>query len=170
MVVNKGILISIYIIDKARHFNPNNFVHLWSNCNIMKIAIIGNGISGITAARHIRKLSNHSIVVISSETDHFYSRTALMYIYMGHMGFKETKPYEDWFWQKNNIQLKRAFVEQINTNKKTLTTAEGENIAYDYRLLFWLEKAAFGTMYCQQENQPSLINIYVNIILICDWV
>jgi len=58
----------------------------------MKIAIIGNGISGITAARHIRKLSNHDIIVISSETDHFYSRTALMYIYMGHMGFKETKP------------------------------------------------------------------------------
>ena len=54
------------------------------------IAIIGNGISGITAARHIRKLSNKKITVISSETDYFFSRTALMYVYMGHMKFKHT--------------------------------------------------------------------------------
>jgi len=36
----------------------------------MHIAIIGNGISGITAARFIRKLSDHKITVISAETDH----------------------------------------------------------------------------------------------------
>jgi len=101
----------------------------------MKIAIIGNGISGITAARHIRKLSSHDIVVISSETDHFYSRTALMYIYMGHMGYKETKPYEDWFWEKNRISLKRAYVEFIDVNNKSLTTKVGETIAYDKLIL-----------------------------------
>jgi len=61
------------------------------------IVILGNGISGITAARHIRKLNNIKISVISSETEHFFSRTALMYIYMGHMKYEHTKPYEDWF-------------------------------------------------------------------------
>jgi len=101
----------------------------------MKIVIIGNGISGITAARHIRKLSKHPITVISSETDHFYSRTALMYIYMGHMGFKETKPYEDWFWTKNNINLKRAHINQIDTEQKVLHTNEHESIAFDKLIL-----------------------------------
>ena len=72
------------------------------------IVIIGNGISGITAARHIRKLSDYRITVISSETEHFYSRTALMYIYMGHMKYEHTKPYEDWFWEKNRIELNKA--------------------------------------------------------------
>ncbi len=67
------------------------------------IVILGNGISGITAARHIRKLSDYKITVISAETDHFFSRTALMYIYMGHMKYEHTKPYEDWFWDKNRI-------------------------------------------------------------------
>ena len=71
----------------------------------MHIAIIGNGISGITCARHIRKHSDHQITVISSETEHFFSRTALMYIYMGHMKYEHTKPYEDWFWKKNRIDL-----------------------------------------------------------------
>lgn len=101
----------------------------------MKIAIIGNGISGITAARHIRKLSEHPITVISSETDHFYSRTALMYIYMGHMGFKETKPYEDWFWAKNDINLKRAHITKIDSEQKVLITDKDENIAYDVLIL-----------------------------------
>lgn len=84
------------------------------------IVIIGNGISGITAARHIRKLSDHKITVISGETDHFFSRTALMYIYMGHMKFEHTKPYEDWFWEKNRIELKRAWVKTIDFEEKKL--------------------------------------------------
>lgn len=95
------------------------------------IAIIGNGISGITAARHIRKLSNKKITVISSETDYFFSRTALMYIYMGHMKFKHTQPYEDWFWDKNDIALKKGFVKQIDTAQKTLVFSDGEQLAFD---------------------------------------
>jgi len=99
------------------------------------IVIIGNGISGITAARHIRKRSNHSITVISAETDHFYSRTALMYIYMGHMKYENTKPYEDWFWEKNNIQLKRTFVKQVDTANSQLHFSDGETMAYNDLIL-----------------------------------
>lgn len=66
----------------------------------MKIVIIGNGVAGVTAARHIRKLSDNEITIISSETDHFFSRTALMYIYMGHLTYEQTKPYEDFFGKK----------------------------------------------------------------------
>jgi 3-phenylpropionate/trans-cinnamate dioxygenase ferredoxin reductase subunit len=36
------------------------------------VVIIGNGISGITTARHIRKNSDKKITVISGETDHFF--------------------------------------------------------------------------------------------------
>ena len=95
------------------------------------IAIIGNGISGITAARHIRKLSNKKITVISSETDYFFSRTALMYVYMGHMKFKHTQPYEDWFWDKNDIALKKGFVQQIDTAQKKLVFSDGEPLTFD---------------------------------------
>ncbi len=97
----------------------------------MHVVIIGNGISGITAARHIRKLSNHRITVISSEGKHFYSRTALMYIYMGHMKYEHTKPYEDWFWEKNKIDLVFDHVESVQTTSKTLQLSEGSPINYD---------------------------------------
>lgn len=95
------------------------------------IVIIGNGISGITAARHIRKMSDYRITVISSESKHFFSRTALMYVYMGHMQFDHIKPYEDWFWEKSRIELKQGFVKQIDTKNKTVIFSEGETLAYD---------------------------------------
>ncbi|WP_452225049.1 NAD(P)/FAD-dependent oxidoreductase [Lacinutrix chionoecetis] len=95
------------------------------------VVIIGNGIAGVTAARHIRKLSDKKITIISAESDHFWSRTALMYIYMGHMKFEHTKPYEDWFWKKNRIDLKKGYVKTINTKTKILHFAEGETLNYD---------------------------------------
>ncbi len=96
-----------------------------------QIVIIGNGISGVTLARHIRKISDHKITIISSETDHFFSRTALMYIYMGHMTYEHTKPYEDWFWKKNRIELINARVASINTENKTVRLSSEEKISYD---------------------------------------
>ncbi|MEZ4803601.1 MAG: FAD/NAD(P)-binding oxidoreductase [Gelidibacter sp.] len=95
------------------------------------VVIIGNGISGVTAARHIRKLSDKKITIISAETEHFFSRTALMYIYMGHMTYEHTKPYEDWFWKKNRIDLKFGFVTSIETDSKTLQFENGETLQYD---------------------------------------
>lgn len=95
------------------------------------LVIIGNGISGITAARHVRKQSNCKITIISGETEHFFSRTALMYVFMGHMKYQHIKPYEDHFWKKNNLDLKRAWVESINTDEQALMLQNGERIAYD---------------------------------------
>ena len=95
------------------------------------IVIIGNGISGVTAARHIRKNSDKKITIISAESKYFFSRTALMYVYMGHMKFKHTQPYEDWFWEKNNIQLKQGFVNHLDTAKKQLTFTNGEILSFD---------------------------------------
>lgn len=95
------------------------------------VVIIGNGISGVTAARHIRKLSDKKITIVSAETEYFFSRTALMYVYMGHMKFEHTQPYEAYFWKKNNITLKKALVQNIETTTKTLHFAEGESLKYD---------------------------------------
>lgn len=97
----------------------------------MHIAIIGNGIAGITAARHLRKLSDHKITVISGESDYFFSRTALMYVYMGHMRWDDIEPYEDWFWKKNRIDLKQGWVEKVHTKSKELEFVTGEKMAFD---------------------------------------
>lgn len=95
------------------------------------LIIIGNGVSGITVARHVRKMSDMEITVISNETDYFFSRTALMYIFMGHMRFRDTKPYEDWFWEKNRIHLVRGYVSDLDTGGKKVLLKDGRTVGYD---------------------------------------
>ena len=95
------------------------------------VVIIGNGISGVTAARHIRKLSDKKITIVSSESAYFFSRTALMYVYMGHMKFEHTQPYEPWFWKKNSIELKKGFVTNINSENNELEFKDGAKLSYD---------------------------------------
>lgn len=100
-----------------------------------KIIIIGNGIAGITCARHIRKLSDNDITVISSESKYFYSRTALMYIYMGHLKQEHTQPYENDFWEKNNIKLIQSVVTQVLPTHNSIALADGTTLTYDYLVL-----------------------------------
>ena len=102
----------------------------------MHVVIIGNGIAGISCARHLRKLSDDvRITMVSGESDHHYSRPALMYLYMGHMRSEDLKPYEDWFWDKNRIDLKRGWVTGVDFDAKSLTFADGEAMGYD-KLVF----------------------------------
>ena len=101
----------------------------------MHIVIIGNGISGVTAARHIRKRSDCRITLISDESDYFFSRTALMYIYMGHLTFEQTKPYEDWFWARNRMDRIRARVAEVRPDSSSLLLHDGREIAYDRLLI-----------------------------------
>lgn len=98
----------------------------------MHVAIIGNGIAGITTARELRKrVRDCRITVISGESDHHYSRPALMYVFMGHMRFEHTKPYEDFFWAKNRIDLVRAWVRRIDAGKRVLELEDGGELAWD---------------------------------------
>jgi NADH dehydrogenase FAD-containing subunit len=99
------------------------------------VVIIGNGIAGITCARHLRKKDHHArITVISGETPYFFSRTALMYVYMGHMKFEHIKPYEDWFWEKNRFNLVHEWVKKVDFEKKSIVLSNRE-LAYDILVL-----------------------------------
>ncbi|SFT87101.1 Pyridine nucleotide-disulphide oxidoreductase [Algoriphagus locisalis] len=96
------------------------------------VVIIGNGIAGITCARQLRKLDDSvRITVISGESKYFFSRTALMYVFMGHMKFEHTQPYENWFWEKNRIELKEEWVKSIDFSTNNLLFQSGENMSYD---------------------------------------
>ncbi len=102
----------------------------------MRVAIIGNGIAGVSAALRIRQLKpDWEVVMISGESDHHYSRPALMYIYMGHMSYKDTKPYEDGFWRNNRIETVRGWVTEIDTKNSRLLLHKQDPIPYDKLLL-----------------------------------
>jgi NAD(P)H-nitrite reductase large subunit len=106
--------------------------------------IIGNGISGITFARHLRIGDDQArITVISGESPYFFSRTALMYVYMGQMKWEHTQPYEPHFWKKNRIDLLQEWVKTLDFETKTLGFASGETLTYDVLVLATGSKPAF---------------------------
>jgi NAD(P)H-nitrite reductase large subunit len=95
------------------------------------IVIIGNGIAGVTLARHIRKKSDSKITIVSDEADFFFSRTALMYVFMGHLKFEHTQPYENDFWKKNNINLVNDLVVAVETATKEIVLKNRTKISFD---------------------------------------
>ncbi|SHG84729.1 Pyridine nucleotide-disulphide oxidoreductase [Flavobacterium micromati] len=95
------------------------------------LVIIGNGIAGVTLARHIRKKSTSKITIVSSENEYFFSRTALMYVFMGHMKFNHIQSYENGFWKKNNINLVHGLVTAVVPESKEIIIQNNEKIAFE---------------------------------------
>jgi len=48
---------------------------------------------------------------------------------------EDLKPYEDWFWEKNRIALKNAWVETISFSKKQLVFIDDSTMDYDKLVL-----------------------------------
>lgn len=100
-----------------------------------KIVIIGNGISGITTARMLRKKSDDQIVIISEESEYFFSRTALMYVFMGQMKMRHTEPYERSFYKKNRLELIQNRVVSIDFERRIVHFKDDEQLNYDELVL-----------------------------------
>lgn len=94
------------------------------------VIIVGNGIAGVTTARTLRKLSDVPIVLISDEALHFFSRTALMYVFMGHMPWRDIEPYAADFWPKNRIELCRDRVSGFDHEHRTVSLVSGKVLNY----------------------------------------
>ena len=102
----------------------------------MHLVIIGNGITGVTCALAVRRLRPEAqITLVSSESAHHYSRTALMYVYMGHLRAQDIKPYGDWFWDENRLGLVHATATALNTAENLIILDNGTTLAYDQLLL-----------------------------------
>lgn len=102
----------------------------------MHLVIIGNGITGVTCALTVRRLQPTArITLVSDESAHHYARTALMYVYMGHLRYQDIKPYEDWFWAENRLELVQATATTLDVSRKQVLLSTGAPLAYDKLLL-----------------------------------
>ncbi len=101
-----------------------------------KVVIIGNGVAGVSAALGIRSSDSEAeIHLISGESEMHFSRPALMYIFMGHMKLKDTYPYPESFWKRQNIRRHCRWVTSVDTNKKTILLDPDETLHYDVLII-----------------------------------
>jgi NADPH-dependent 2,4-dienoyl-CoA reductase/sulfur reductase-like enzyme len=100
------------------------------------VVIIGNGITGVSTALRLReRLPDCRITMISGESTYPWSRPALMYVFMGHMRYQDTKPWPDDLWPKQRIELVRDWVTGIDTGAKRIERHRGEPLSYDRLLI-----------------------------------
>jgi NADPH-dependent 2,4-dienoyl-CoA reductase/sulfur reductase-like enzyme len=102
----------------------------------MHVAILGNGVAGVSAALRLRALRpDWRITILSGESTHHYSRPALMYVFMGHLRYADTKPFPDSLWVERRLDLVRGWVTAIDLERRELRLHRGTPIHFDKLLI-----------------------------------
>jgi NADPH-dependent 2,4-dienoyl-CoA reductase/sulfur reductase-like enzyme len=102
----------------------------------MHYVIVGNGVCGMEAALALRRKDGEArITLVSDEHDHFYSRTALMYVFAGQMRLRDTEPYDRGLYERLRFERVRERVAELDAQGKSLRFEGGSALGYDRLLL-----------------------------------
>lgn len=103
----------------------------------MNIAIVGNGICGITVAKSIAEISpKEKITVFTDEEYHYYPRPRLDHLLSEKIDLTQLFPYGDeWFKNKNIEVLLKTRISAIDVSSKKLISGEAGRYGYDKLLL-----------------------------------
>jgi NADPH-dependent 2,4-dienoyl-CoA reductase/sulfur reductase-like enzyme len=100
----------------------------------MKVVIVGNGVAGIEAALAIRRREpSWEIAIVSEESDHFFSRTALMWVHSGQMSQRDIEPYERDLYARSGFRRVRD--RAIGIDENAIELASGESIEFGRLLI-----------------------------------
>lgn len=102
----------------------------------MHVVIVGNGVAGMEAAMTVREREpGWRITVVSEESDHFFSRTALMYVLAGQMAYRDIEPLERDAYARLRLERVRARAVGLDAAQKQLILADGRRLGYDRLLI-----------------------------------
>ena len=103
----------------------------------MRVVIIGNGVAGIEAALTVRhRQPDWPITIISEESDHFFSRTALMWVFTGQLSHRCIEPHERDLYERMGFQRIRARAVGIDGDARAVKMAGGlPDVPFDRLLI-----------------------------------
>ncbi len=103
----------------------------------MRHVILGAGPAGVIAAETIRKHSaKDEIVIVGDEREAPYSRMAIPYLLIGHIGESGTHLRHDaQHFQKQRIELRHARATQVDVAKRSLSLDDGTALPFDTLLI-----------------------------------
>ncbi|HJL17518.1 MAG TPA: NAD(P)/FAD-dependent oxidoreductase [Sandaracinaceae bacterium LLY-WYZ-13_1] len=103
----------------------------------MRIVIIGNGVAGIEAALVVRQREpSWEITIVSEESDHFFSRTALMWVVSGQLSQRCIEPHERDLYARMELTRVRARAVGLDTEgRRVLLAGDLDPVPYDRLLI-----------------------------------
>lgn len=102
----------------------------------MHYLILGNGVAGIEAATALRRNApSDRITIVSAESDHFFSRPALMYVFAGQLSLQDTEPQDRGFYDRMRFDRVRAASVGVDPGARRLLLSGRDNLAYDKLLI-----------------------------------
>jgi NADPH-dependent 2,4-dienoyl-CoA reductase/sulfur reductase-like enzyme len=103
----------------------------------MRIVIVGNGVAGMEAALHLAaRDEDHDLTIVSEESDHFFSRTALMWVHCGQLNHRDIEPLERDAYARLGIRRVRARATGVDPGRRRLHLAGGlDPLPYDRLLI-----------------------------------
>lgn len=102
----------------------------------MHHVILGNGVAGIEAASVIRREDPLArITIVSAESDHFFSRPALMYVFAGQLRLQDTEPHDRGFYARMGFERVRARAVGVDASAHHLELAGGDTLPFDKLLI-----------------------------------
>ncbi len=103
----------------------------------MRHVILGAGPAGVIAAETIRKYAaNDEIVIVGDEPEPPYSRMAIPYLLMGHIGEAGTQlRHGAGHFEKLRIDVRRARATEVDIEQRCVKLTDGGPLAFDQLLI-----------------------------------
>ncbi len=92
----------------------------------MRIVVIGNGVAGMEAALTLRQREpTAEVTIVSEESDHFFSRTALMWVFTGQLSHGDIEPLERDVYDRMAFRRVRARATRVDVSGHRVVLAGG---------------------------------------------
>ncbi len=102
----------------------------------MHVVIVGNGVAGIEAALAVRRREETArISIVSEESEHFFSRTALMYVLAGQLSYRDIEPHDRALYARMRFERVRARAVGVEPSRKELRLVGHPPLTYDRLVL-----------------------------------
>jgi NADPH-dependent 2,4-dienoyl-CoA reductase/sulfur reductase-like enzyme len=96
------------------------------------VVVVGNGVAGTEAASLVRaREPGWRVTVVSEESDHFFSRTALLYVLSGQLSYRATEPLERDAAARLGFERVRKRVVGLDPAARQLHLANAPPLSYD---------------------------------------
>jgi NADPH-dependent 2,4-dienoyl-CoA reductase/sulfur reductase-like enzyme len=102
----------------------------------MHVVVIGNGVAGIEAALAVRRREpSWRITIVSEESEHFFSRTALMYVLSGQLSYRDIEPHDRELYTRMRFERVRARALGVAPDRKLVHLVGLPPLQYDRLVL-----------------------------------